>query len=177
MSGTHQYLVALGSNERHRRFGSPERVVREAGRQMSRLGEVLALAPVAKSAPIGPSRRRYANGAAVLVSDLPPPELLKALKRLEREFGRRTGGQRWSARVLDCDIIFWNGGAWHDPTLTIPHPMCRQRRFVLQPAAMIAPEWRDPATGIRIRHLLARLTKPQPVLRWAAPDPAGYVGP
>lgn len=177
MNGTHRYLIALGSNRRHAQHGPPERVLAEAVKHLRALGEVAAVSPVLRTAPVGPSIRRYANGGAVLISALPPTEMLAALKRLERTFGRKVGGQRWGARVLDCDIVFWDGGAWHDRTLTIPHPMCRQRRFVLQPAAMIAPGWRDPVTGIRIRHLLARLTKPQPVLRWAAPDPAGYVGP
>ena len=94
-----------------------------------------------------------------------PEELLALLKRIERRFGRRAGGQRWTSRVLDLDIVLWGGGAYHAPDLTIPHPLFRERAFVLRPAARIAPDWRDPITGLTIRQLTARLTAPRPLSR------------
>ena len=109
--------------------------------------------------PIGPSIRRYANSAAVIESSLEPPALLALLKRIEREFGRRLGGQRWSARVLDLDLVLWSGGCFAAPNLTIPHPLFRERAFVLAPAAAVAAGWRDPVTGLTIRQLRARLTR------------------
>src|SRR5690606_23892140 len=85
---------------------------------------------VIRTAPIGPSQRRYANGAALVASELDPPAMLARLKRIERLFGRRPGGQRWRARVLDLDIVLWSGGCWASSGLTIPHPLFRARRFV-----------------------------------------------
>jgi len=158
------YLIALGSNIRHARFGTPRQVLAAALRRVAGAGtRVMAASPIIDSAPIGPSRRQYANGAALIESDLPPPAMLAALKRIEREYGRRRGGARWAARVLDLDILLWNGGAWADGELVIPHPAFRQRRFVLHPAATIAPCWRDPITGLTIAQLQARLTRPLPV--------------
>jgi len=123
-----------------------------------RLGEVIAEARVIDSRPVGPSLRRYANGALLLRTALSPPELLEALKAIERAFGRRRGGQRWGSRVLDLDIVLWNGGRFASPALTIPHAAFRTRGFVLEPAAAIAPRWRDPLTGLTLRQLRARLT-------------------
>ena len=128
--------------------------------------------PVLLSDPVGPSRRRYANSAAVVETALAPPELLAVLKRVERAFGRRAGGQRWASRVLDLDIILWNGGTFAGPDLTVPHRLFRTRHFVLVPAAAIAPTWRDPVTGLTLRHLRARLTRPTTVRRaspWSGP--------
>ncbi|MBS0475742.1 MAG: 2-amino-4-hydroxy-6-hydroxymethyldihydropteridine diphosphokinase, partial [Proteobacteria bacterium] len=68
---------------------------------------------------------------------------------------------RWTSRVLDLDVIFWSAGTWVSPGLTVPHLEFRQRAFVLQPAAAIAPRWRDPLTGLTPRHLAARLAKPK----------------
>ena len=78
---------------------------------------------------------------------------------IEREFGRRPGGQRWAARVLDLDVVLWSGGCFAAPDLIIPHLQFRDRAFVLGPAAAIAPRWRDPVTGLTIRQLRARLAR------------------
>jgi 2-amino-4-hydroxy-6-hydroxymethyldihydropteridine diphosphokinase len=118
--------------------------------------KVVEAAPVLLTDPVGPSHRRYCNSAAVVETGLEPPELLALVKRIEREFGRRRGGQRWSTRVLDLDLILWSGGPYAGPGLIIPHPLFRSRDFVLAPAAQIAPDWRDPLTGLALRHLLAR---------------------
>lgn len=128
-------------------------------------GEVLALAPIIDSAPVGPSQRRYANGALVLESSLYPGELLIALQQLEQDLGRVRRGQRWRARVIDLDIVLWSGGTYAAPGLMIPHLLFRTRAFVLGPAAQIAPGWRDPVTGFSLAHLHARLTRRRPLPR------------
>ncbi len=125
---------------------------------------VRARSAVIGSAPLGPSIRRYANAAAVVETALAPVPLLALLKRIESAFGRRQGGRRWGARVLDLDIVLWSGGRWASPGLTLPHRAFRERLFVLGPAAEIAPHWRDPAPGRTrghtLRQLAARLTRP-----------------
>ena len=121
------------------------------------------MSPIIASAPLGPSRRRYANAAVILRSKRDPDALLARLQTIEASFGRRRGGQRWGARVLDLDIILWQGGAWSSPGLTVPHTAFRSRDFVLTPAAAIAPRWRDPLTGLSLRQLRARLTKSRPL--------------
>ena len=123
------------------------------------LGEVLAAAPIIDSAPVGPSLRRYANSAVLLRTWHAPCALLGELKATERAFGRIAGGQRWGARVLDLDIILWDGGPYTSRALTIPHQAFRDRAFVLAPAAAIAPTWRDPLTRLTLRQLHARLTR------------------
>ena len=161
-----RYLIALGSNQRHVRLGSPEQVLAAAMTELNRKGlKLVASAETIRSAPLGPSRRRYANNAAVVTSKLDPPEMLARLKHIEAKFGRRRAGQRWTARVLDLDIVLWSGGVWSSPGLTVPHPEFRERSFVLIPAKAIAGTWRDPVTGLSLRHLQARLTRPRPAPR------------
>jgi 2-amino-4-hydroxy-6-hydroxymethyldihydropteridine diphosphokinase len=162
----HRYLIALGSNVRHTRHGWPREVLAAALERLEAEGlKPIAAAPPIVTDPIGPSIRRYANSAALIETALAPPELLALLKRIEREFGRRPGGQRWCARVLDLDIVLWSGGPYVDETLTIPHPLFRERDFVLGPASAIAPHWRDPVTGLTLGQLHARLTGRGPLLR------------
>jgi len=155
-----RYVIALGSNQRHPRFGSPAAILRAALATMAAQGIVVELtSPILRSRPIGPSQREYANAAAVVDSDLEPPELLDLLQGIEADFGRRRQGQRWRSRTLDLDIVLWTGGGWGDERLTIPHAEFRKRDFVLRPAARIAPDWRDPLTGLTLKHLLTRLTR------------------
>ena len=165
----HRYLIALGSNRRHARFGAPRRVLSAALERLEAEGvRVIAAAPAIATAPIGPSSRRYANSAAVIETALEPEALLALLKRIERAFGRRPGGQRWRARVLDLDLVLWSGGAYASAALTIPHPLFRERDFVLTPADAIAPAWRDPLTGRTVRQLRARLTGSRPLPKRSA---------
>ena len=153
----HHYLIALGSNRRGR-HGGPADEVRAAAAAIG----ASALSPVIASAALGPSSRRFANAAALIETAEDPPALLARLKAVERAFGRRAG-RRWGARVIDLDIVLWSGGVWRTAGLSVPHRAFRERAFVLEPLARIAPTWRDPCTSLSIRQLHARLTR-RPVL-------------
>ena len=162
----HRYVIALGSNRRHHRHGPPRAVLRAALVALD--GEGLALCAASQlvdSRPLGPSARTYANAVAVVETRLEPNALLTRLKALERRFGRRRGGRRWGDRVLDLDVVLWDGGPWASPGLVIPHPAYRQRRFVLTPLRRLGPLTpglaRDPLTGLTASHLHARLTRPR----------------
>lgn len=148
---TTSYVIALGSNRRGR-HGAPHDELAAA----LALLEPLAVSPILTTDPIGPSKRRFANAAALIESDESPPELLKRLKQIEHQFGRRRG-QNWAARVIDLDIVLWSGGTWGEPKLTVPHILFRTRDFVMTPLMAIVPDWRDPISGLTIRQLNARL--------------------
>lgn len=164
----HRYIVALGSNQRHGIFGPPPRILVRAMASMGALGTVERRSAIHASAPIGPSNRRFANAVVELVTDLAPVDLLSALQRIERGYGRRRG-QRWSRRVLDLDILLWERGWFRSPHLTIPHVHLAARRFVLAPAAEIVPGWQDPHSRLTIRHLAYRLTRAKPLDRGPPP--------
>jgi 2-amino-4-hydroxy-6-hydroxymethyldihydropteridine diphosphokinase len=162
------YVIGLGSNRRHARFGDPRAVLLTALAALESDDiEAVDASPIIASDPVGPSRRRYANAVALVASALSPPEMLERLQAIEASFGRRTG-QRWSARTLDLDILLWSGGVWSDGALTIPHPEIEQRAFVLGPLRAIVPEWQHPLTGRSVRQLAARLARPKPVDRNAS---------
>lgn len=169
-----EWLLALGSNRRSR-HGSPRATLKVAADALGERVKVLAVSPVTDSAPLGPSRRRYANGALLVRTELSPPDLLAFTRSVERAFGRRRG-RRWGERVLDIDLVLWSGGQWRSPGLTVPHPLFHERRFVLDPLAALAPGWRDPVGGLTIRQLAHRLTRPRPLPRSAGGGALSSVG-
>jgi 2-amino-4-hydroxy-6-hydroxymethyldihydropteridine diphosphokinase len=151
------YIIALGSNRRGR-HGGPRAEVRAA---LTAIGGVRAVSRIHETPPLGPSIRRFANAVAEIATAETPEALLRRLKGIERAFGRRRG-QRWGARVIDLDIVLWSGGCWASPTLTVPHPQYRARRFVLAPLAEVAPQWRDPVTGRTTLPLLHAVDRRRP---------------
>lgn len=154
----HVYLLALGSNMRRVGVGSPDKVLGKAIGEIAREVTVTSRSRTIASRPLGPSRRRFANGAIVVETKVKPRPMLALVKSIERKFGRRRG-RRWGQRVLDIDIILWSGGMFAEPDLLIPHPAFRGRDFVLGPASEIAGDWRDPVTGLTVRQLRSRLRK------------------
>ena len=164
----HHYVIALGSNRGHHRHGAPRSVLTAALAALDHDGlHLLRASPMVASRPLGPSLRTYANTVALVASALEPEDLLDHLKAIEARFGRRSGGRRWGARVLDLDVVLWDGGAWAGPALVIPHPAYRQRDFVLAPLRRLdglpAALARDPLSGLTPAHLHARLTRPRPL--------------
>jgi 2-amino-4-hydroxy-6-hydroxymethyldihydropteridine diphosphokinase len=154
---THLYAIAIGSNRPHGRHGRPAQVVEAA---IARLDERFGLfdaSPIVLNPAIGGAGRDFANAVALVESDLEPPAMLRGLKAIEREFGRRRG-KHWAARVLDLDISLWSGGRFRSRSLNIPHYGLEDRSFVLQPLAAIAPEWRvrGALTARNLAHRLAR---------------------
>ena len=98
----------------------------------------------------------FRNAAARVRSDLAPRAMLAEAKRLEAELGRDPGGVRFGPRVIDCDLLLWDGGAYADDRLEIPHPRLHERRFALLPLLDLDPDLRLP-DGRRLADLEALL--------------------
>lgn len=81
----------------------------------------------------------FVNAAARVRTELGPEAMLVLIKRIEPELGRQPG-VRFGPRVIDCDLLLWSGGTFDSPTLTIPHPRLRERRFALVPLLEIDPD-------------------------------------
>ena len=157
---TQLYAIAIGSNRRHVRHGPPTGVVAAAIAELDASFDLFAVSPTVLNPAIGGAGREFANAVALVETALEPDALLNAIKGIERSFGRRPG-KRWSARVLDLDLIAWSGGRYASRRLTIPHPRLASRDFVVGPLTAIAPSWRI-IGALTPRHLAARLGKRAP---------------
>ena len=94
----------------------------------------------------------FLNAACVGDTTTSARELLALLLRIESE-RRRERPFRNAARTLDLDLILFGSLVLSEPDLVVPHPRFRERRFVLEPLAEIAPDLVDPVTGSTIRTL------------------------
>jgi 2-amino-4-hydroxy-6-hydroxymethyldihydropteridine diphosphokinase len=99
----------------------------------------------------------FFNAVCRVTTGLEPQALLRFLKNLEWEIGRRPGGQTWGPRPLDLDILFYDAQVVDVPELKVPHPRLAERAFVLVPLAELAPELRHPLLEKTTKELLASL--------------------
>lgn len=154
---THLYAIGIGSNRSHGRHGRPPQVVESAIAMLDARFDLFEASPILINSAAGGAGRDFANAVALIQSSEEPSNLLKALKAMEREYGRRPG-RRWGPRVLDLDILAWSGGRFSSRGLEIPHPRLGGRIFAVAPFAAIAPGWRLHG-ALNARHLAARLAR------------------
>lgn len=150
--------IALGSNL-HSRFGAPAGTLREAIRRLDDLGTVTAVSRFHDTEPVGyADQPRFVNAAVLLETQVSPVDLLRGLLAIEHSMGRdRASAPPKGPRIIDLDLLFYDGLVLDDPALTLPHPSMHERRFVLAPLAEIAPAWEHPTLHRSIRELLHAL--------------------
>lgn len=107
----------------------------------------LRVAPWIETDPVGyTDQDRFLNGAVLIETLLTPHELLDAIHDIEAA-RKRERIIHWGPRTLDIDIIYYGDLLLTSDDLTIPHPLCMERAFVMEPVIAIAPYWIDPRYG------------------------------
>lgn len=126
--------IGIGSND-----GDAETNVRDAFVQLQSLGMLEAHSPLYRTKAWGVTDQAdFYNAAAIIETNLEPHDLLRELKRIEREMGRTTTF-RWGPRIIDLDILTYDDRTIAEADLQIPHALMLERAFVLVPLAEIEP--------------------------------------
>ena len=166
-------FIGLGGN-----LGEPAVAFRAAVAELRGIGLVSRVSSLYDSAPRDlVDQPRFLNAALELETDLSPLDLLRELKRLELALGREPDTRKWGPRVIDLDILSFDGRCVTDPEhqLIVPHPRFHERRFALEPVAELDPgllPWRncsDLRVEVSVIDLLATVAD-QEVLRVGGPD-------
>lgn len=149
-----QALISLGGNlgDVPRTFEAAlERLARHPNVEAVRRSRIFATSPVGDHAGA-----TFLNAAAALETSLAPLPLLDLLQRTEAALGR-TRELHWGPRTLDLDLLAYDMEVVRHPRLTVPHPGCWYRRFVLDPLVEVASEVVHPEKGLTFARLRERL--------------------
>ncbi|MCL1952160.1 MAG: 2-amino-4-hydroxy-6-hydroxymethyldihydropteridine diphosphokinase [Oscillospiraceae bacterium] len=135
-------VIGLGSN-----LGDKSGYLLEAVQALSRLPgtKITGISAIYASQPEGgpEGQEDYHNTAVKLETHMSPMALLGACLGIEAAMGRvRTA--KGAARVIDLDLLLYEGVKNESFELSLPHPRLLQRAFVLLPLKELYPSGRAP---------------------------------
>ena len=117
------------------------------------LGQLIQYSAIYETAAWGNLHQPdFLNQVIVLETNHPPADVLERCLQIEKARGRERL-QKWSARILDIDLLFYANQIIQTPQLTLPHPQLHLRNFVLVPLLDVAPDFVHPVLQRTIREL------------------------
>lgn len=116
----------------------------------------LLVSPVYETAAVGFEGDAFYNLVVGFDTEESPEALRDAFHAIEREQGRRRGGERYASRTLDIDLLTWDERVTEANGLELPRGEIRRQAFVLKPLADIAPDTRHPVAGLTYSELWSR---------------------
>ncbi len=136
-----KYWIGLGAN-----IGDPIVQLAEA---IVRLTHIKALrleriSSVYKTAPVGNVQQPdFLNMVLCVEVGLSPEGLIDECLKIEKRMGR-VREEKWGPRIIDIDLLLYEGPPVDLESVKLPHPHLMQRQFVLVPLAEIAPDLKLP---------------------------------
>ena len=158
-------FLLLGAN-----LGDRVATLRRAADLISeRIGLVSQASGWYETAPWGiADQPAFLNQVLTVETTLGPEAMLAQTQGIEQELGR-VRVEKWGARIIDIDILYYDQLILQTELLTIPHPYLHQRRFTLVPLAEIAPDFTHPVLQKTTLELLAECEDEGEVLIFNSP--------
>lgn len=132
MTDQHQVYLSLGTN-----LGDKEQNIKQAIRHIGlKIGPVTHISSLLTTQPWGfTSSNLFINAAIKCTTRLTPHQVLQQTQEIERMMGRTQKSQnaQYKDRIIDIDILIYDDLQLQTPELTIPHPLMKQRDFVMKP--------------------------------------------
>ena len=145
-----EVFILLGGNEgdKHKIFSETIKLIGET------IGTVKLLSSVYETETWGFVSDLFWNQALIVKTSLLPEDVLKCALEIENKMGRIRLSANYEARPIDIDLMFYDDLVIDTPSLTIPHSLMAQRRFILVPLSEIAPDRIHPVTKMTINEML-----------------------
>jgi 2-amino-4-hydroxy-6-hydroxymethyldihydropteridine diphosphokinase len=158
----HAYLLT-GSN-----VGNREMNLLKAGELIQKESVIIVkTSSVYETAPWGQTDQpAFLNQALEIKTSLSARQLMRKILKIEKMMGR-IRLQKYGPRLIDIDILLFNGEQHNYPLLKLPHPEMTKRRFALLPLAEIAPLAHHPVFKKTIRELLNECPDDLPVKKYS----------
>lgn len=166
------YILGLGSN-----LGERAGLLAQAIVLIGELPgtQVLAVSPAFDSDPVGyADQPNFLNLCLAIVCDKNPDELLTETLEIERKLGRERTANRNGPRTLDIDLLFYEGGSWESPSVSLPHPRWSSRGFVIKPLRNLLQDpalAKHPAWGSLAAEVRALPVGDHGLRPWQGPTP------
>ncbi|MCQ2329488.1 MAG: 2-amino-4-hydroxy-6-hydroxymethyldihydropteridine diphosphokinase [Paludibacteraceae bacterium] len=128
-------ILGLGTN-----LGNREANLRNAIEFLKNIGTIIRQSSIIETEAVGfASDNKFLNMAIAIDTKLSPIELLDATQEIEKKMGRKQKSVNgvYHDRLIDIDIIDYNGIILNTERLTLPHPKANERDFVKIPLSEI----------------------------------------
>ena len=118
--------IGLGSN-----IGNRDKNLERAIDFLNLLaGKLITMSGLYESEPWGfKSEHKFLNQVIKIETSLDPFILLDKISQIERDMGRKKNTARYTDRIIDIDILFYDKLKVNQDNLQIPHPRILQRKF------------------------------------------------
>ncbi|MBF7096954.1 2-amino-4-hydroxy-6-hydroxymethyldihydropteridine diphosphokinase [Alkalibacter mobilis] len=127
--------LSLGSN-----MGDTRKNLMEAMELLREKVHIDEISSFYRTEPVGyKDQDWFLNVVITGETSLEPMDLLEFCQSIEKEM-KRVKTIRFGPRIIDVDILLYEGYESDDENLTVPHPRMKERAFVMIPLAEIAPE-------------------------------------
>ena len=145
-------VIALGAN-----LGEPRAQLEEAIEALRKVIKIEAISSFYETKPfkVNEEQPNYINAVLIGETMLEAEQLMKELLAIEERIGRKRSTIN-AARLIDLDIIDYQGMVISSENLTLPHPRAFEREFVLRPWIEIDPKAQLTGFGA-VKELLAAL--------------------
>ena len=135
---SHIVYLGLGSN-----LGNRKAILNEAiALIFERVGEVIRQSSFLETKPWGFERpNQFLNACLCVNTELAPRQLLETTQAVEKEMGRahKTVNRKYQDRIIDIDILMIDDLKIDEPDFKVPHPLMKERDFVMIPLKEILP--------------------------------------
>ena len=97
----------------------------------------------------------FLNQLILLETSLDSQQIMTLIIEMETSLGRIRSTSGYEPRTIDIDILFFNEEIIESESITVPHPLISERRFILEPLCELAPNYIHPLLKKSLKQLLA----------------------